>query len=231
MAESGGHSPITTTTFNKQLSEFLIQNNIPHTRNKKFVGREKQLSYLDSVLNHDSDQSATKIVILYGTGGVGKTQLTIEFAYEHSARYSSIFWIDGSSLETTERSIVQAAHLIKQHYIAMGLVESYHYRALNSTTKPEDVRRAFHGWLSDPQNTDWLVLFDNVDDLDSFNIKMFIPHTEWGRVIITSRRSESTAFGKGLHIDDMAMDDALELFKQSSQLNDEDFKKGNLHFK
>lgn len=219
------HSADGLTAAKRHPGEFVIRNNIPYMRNEKFVGRESQLSHLDSTLN-GGPGSKTRTVILHGTGGIGKTQLAIEFAYAHSARYSSIFWLDGSSLESTERSIAEAARLIKRHYQAMGCEDCYRYRALNSTTTPDDMRRAFHDWLFDTMNRDWLVIFDNVDDLESFDIKHFVPHADWGRVIITSRRSELVELGTGLHIDDMAVEEALELLQRVSHLSDEEFKQG-----
>lgn len=46
---------------------------------------------------------------------------------------------------------------------------------------------AFRQWLSRVENTDWLLIFDNADDLKSVKISQYIPETSWGHIVLTSR--------------------------------------------
>jgi MinD superfamily P-loop ATPase len=41
-----------------------------------------------------------KICVIYGLGGMGKTQLAIEYARLHKALYTSFFWLDGKTEES-----------------------------------------------------------------------------------------------------------------------------------
>ena len=53
-----------------------------------------------------------KVSVLYGLGGIGKTQLAIKFAKDHQAKFTSIFFLDGSSQETLLRSFALIYHRI-----------------------------------------------------------------------------------------------------------------------
>ena len=46
---------------------------------------------------------------------------------------------------------------------------------------------AFKQWLSQRENTDWLMIFDNADDLESVQISTYFPKTAWGHIVVTSR--------------------------------------------
>ncbi len=71
-----------------------------------FVGRE---SYLDMMMQQLSPASAVRrrrIGVLHGLGGIGKTQLAIEYARLHKHEYPSFFWVDGKTEESLIQSIV-----------------------------------------------------------------------------------------------------------------------------
>ena len=42
-------------------------------------------------------------------------------------------------------------------------------------------------WLSRAENSQWLLVFDNVDDLSSVPIRKYLPAVNWGHVIFTTR--------------------------------------------
>lgn len=46
---------------------------------------------------------------------------------------------------------------------------------------------AIKRWLSKEGNSDWLLIFDNADDLESVWLPRYFPATSWGHIIITSR--------------------------------------------
>lgn len=51
----------------------------------------------------------------------------------------------------------------------------------------KDKIRAVKSWLSRPENSKWLLVFDNADDLDTVPLHKFYPAVNWGHIIITSR--------------------------------------------
>jgi len=59
--------------------------NVPHLRNRNFTGRETLLTDLRATLA--SGQHAALTQAITGLGGVGKTQLAMEYAYRHTGEY------------------------------------------------------------------------------------------------------------------------------------------------
>lgn len=51
-----------------------------------------------------------QVFVVNGLGGIGKTQLAVEFARKHHWRYSAVLWLDGSSID---KSFVDIAYLLR----------------------------------------------------------------------------------------------------------------------
>jgi len=67
---------------------------IPFPQNPQFLGREEDLARLHLALQGDKPVGAMGIT---GLGGIGKTQLVIEYAYRHRNDYpDGIFWVDAA---------------------------------------------------------------------------------------------------------------------------------------
>ncbi|NTW54887.1 MAG: tetratricopeptide repeat protein [Chlorobaculum sp.] len=144
--------------------------NLPH-RNPNFSGREKVLSVLRESMLHERHTALTQQA-LYGLGGIGKTQLAVEYAYRHSASYEVIWWIRSEEPST-----------LASDYAALAL-------ELNLPEKEEArqalVVQAVTSWLE--RNSNWLLIFDNARDADS--IKSYLPRSASGHVLITSRNPD-----------------------------------------
>ena len=58
----------------------------------KFVQRDAEMQKLEKFLIEDTAASdRRKVVILHGLGGIGKTQLAVEFARKYHNVFSSVF--------------------------------------------------------------------------------------------------------------------------------------------
>ncbi|CZT09975.1 uncharacterized protein RAG0_14579 [Rhynchosporium agropyri] len=80
------------------------------------------------------------------------------------------------------------------------------------------VVKALMGWFSLPRNPGWLLIFDNVDDLESVNVGDFFPTVAKNRMIlITTRRRECTRFGVELELDILDEDESIRLLQRSCQ--------------
>lgn len=204
--------------------------------NSLFTGREEMLKSLHLLLTISSMETngpvATTVVLL-GIGGVGKTQLARQYAYTYCAHHTSISWINGTSLETTYTSFHELARRLVRHYAARnkalippytnlaqhlgmpGLIDGDGQIIVSYKTRGVVVE-AVKDWFSSPNNTGWLVIFDNVDDLDSFNIGEFFPTAAVnGKILITTRRRECTRFGEELELDVMQKLESIELLQRS----------------
>ena len=132
-----------------------------------------------------------KVFVLHGLGGIGKTQLSVEFARKYHTSYSAVFWIDGSTKEKLRRSIADLAGRLPQDQIPES-VKSY------SQEKSSDVDAVVNEmlmWLCKPSNNEWLLIFDNVDrefgglpeDSEAFDVEAYFPAADHGSILITSR--------------------------------------------
>ncbi|MEA3301793.1 MAG: FxSxx-COOH system tetratricopeptide repeat protein, partial [Pseudomonadota bacterium] len=104
-----------------------------------------------------------------GMGGVGKTQLTVEYIYRHKADYRIIWWIRSEEPATMAADYASLA-------VDLNLPEK-------ESKDPTEIAKAVKRWLE--HNPGWLLIFDNAQD--SGEIRNYLPLGGAGHVIITSR--------------------------------------------
>src|SRR5271170_2961194 len=75
---------------------------VPYERNPHFKGRGELLTKLHKKLCEIVPDQHNHRVALYGLGGVGKTQLALEYVYRHwqSKTYDRVYWISAVSQAT-----------------------------------------------------------------------------------------------------------------------------------
>jgi len=73
---------------------------VPYQRNANFTGRKNLLGMLRAKLYEMVPGSWNHRVALYGLGGVGKTQLALEYVFSHKDDYERIYWISAVSEAT-----------------------------------------------------------------------------------------------------------------------------------
>ena len=65
--------------------------NLPHPQNPNFTGREDILAQIHKALN--AGESAALVQAISGLGGIGKTQIALEYAYRFAYSYDVIWWL------------------------------------------------------------------------------------------------------------------------------------------
>jgi len=173
---------------------------------KSFAARNTEMTRLTQVLlPTQTNQMRRKVFIVHGLGGIGKTQLSVEFTRKYRESYSAVFWVDGSTNERLRRSIADLASRLPQHQISEG---SRNYSQRGSTNVDEVVEDVLK-WLSQPLNDQWLLILDNVDrefsgpsrDPESFDVKDYFPTADQGSILITSRLMSLCQLGTDLKLE------------------------------
>jgi len=82
--------------------------------NRGFVGREYLLENLKQEIEKDKD--GLNIIVLYGTGGMGKMQLVLKYIYQQYENYSSVFFVNTASVQTTILGFIQIMQQLVQHH-------------------------------------------------------------------------------------------------------------------
>ncbi len=144
--------------------------NVPR-RNPNFTGREDILEQLRHSLVKEVHIALTQQA-LHGLGGIGKTQLAIEYAYRHSAEYEVIWWIRSAEPSTLFSDYAELAAELNLHE--------------KEAPEQEKIIQAVRKWLDHHSN--WLLVFDNA--VDVVTISNFLPKSSGGHVLITSRNEQ-----------------------------------------
>jgi len=159
---------------------------------ERFVGRDEEMARTAQVLLPTStDRMRRKVFIIHGLGGVGKTQLSVEYTRRYHKSYSAVFWIDSSTKERVRRSIADLASRLPQHQLS----EKTRQYLQNTSSDIDETVEGVLNWFSRPSNDQWLLIFDNVDReyavpskcIDAFDVKDYFPTAEQGSILITSR--------------------------------------------
>ncbi|KAI0101398.1 hypothetical protein GGR51DRAFT_575054 [Nemania sp. FL0031] len=197
-----------------------------HPRNMNFFNRPALLEEIDSYMlppppnQHGSGVETLRSFALYGMGGIGKTQLALEYAYTRRSQFDAIFWITAD----TKANIAECFSNIA---LSLGIA---------TESEVSDLTISFSillRWLSNPtkvvttpgggekvMDASWLIIFDNADDISLMS--EFWPSTGIGSVLITTRDPAGKDFclKRGIGVEPLSHDDALEFFRAQLDLDD-----------
>ena len=163
--------------------------NVPHRRNPDFTGRTQVLTDLHEALQSNEAAALTQRAI-WGLGGIGKTQIALEYAYRHRGDYAVVWWVRAEDSVTLASDYAGLA-------APLGLPEK-------DAAEQKAIVAAVRGWLDN--NDGWLLIFDNARDRES--VLDYVP--QGGSVIITSRAPVWTGLAKPLPIEVMEADEAAD---------------------
>jgi hypothetical protein len=158
--------------------------------NPGFAGRDDLLAAVrDQLLAGDR----AVVQALHGMGGVGKTQLAIEYAHRFADSYDVAWWVNA-----------EQAGLIGDQFAALGMALGCIQRGAGS----EIVRTAVLADLH--QRVRWLLVFDNAEG--PADIRPWLPGGS-GHVLITSRERTWAEIAAPVEVDVLARTESITLLQ------------------
>jgi tetratricopeptide (TPR) repeat protein/transcriptional regulator with XRE-family HTH domain len=171
---------------------------VPHRRNPFFAGREDVLQRLYETLAAGGAAALPQALAISGLGGIGKTQVALEYAYRYRSDYRAVLWVRADSREVLAADLADIADLLH----------------LPEATE-QDRRRAVEGvrrWLH--EQSGWLLILDNADDLEM--VSAFLPSGGTGHVILTTRAQATGLIAQGIALEQMGPEEgALFLLRRA----------------
>jgi len=185
--------------------EAITSHNNLLERNKYFTGRAEQFTAINDLFRSKENSAVNICQTVSGLGGIGKTQLAIEYAYLFCGKFKNCIWFINAETDITTQNyfLAFAAHF--------NIVLPPEY-------KPEDLQRTVKLWLKN--NKKWLLIFDNLESIDV--VKPYLPEKINGRIIITTRNARID-FGNQIALGVFNIDEAI-LFLKKRLSNDKEMK-------
>ncbi|KAI0442909.1 hypothetical protein F4803DRAFT_550628 [Xylaria telfairii] len=184
---------------------------------ERFVAREAELTEIHEKLRGDGGR---KTVVLYGLGGIGKTQLAVAYMKRYKDSYSAIFWFNIKDENSIKQSFARIEHQIKQRHPSASYVGN-----ADKDANPDQTIADVKAWLNLPNNTRWLLVYDNYDnpklpnngDSAAVDIQKYLPEVYQGSVLVTTRSSQ-VEIGHGIRMQKMRnVSDSLEILSATSK--------------
>ncbi|MEU1687879.1 tetratricopeptide repeat protein [Micromonospora sp. NPDC005707] len=141
--------------------------NLPRRPTGLFLGRHHVLDELHRHLEPDAQRVG---VAIFGLGGVGKTELALQYVEGQRSRYSCVWWVSADTEENLTKELAEFARTVQPDWPVWGSAADAAAWALR--------------WFT--SHDDWLLVLDNVTEPST--IAGTLAAAVRGRVIVTSRR-------------------------------------------
>ncbi|KAH8804492.1 violaceus kinesin [Xylogone sp. PMI_703] len=185
---------------------------VPFSRNERFVSREVELQELNAML---ASEDSCQRVAVYGLGGVGKTQIALEFAYRKKEQTPncSVFWVPANEPAAFEQAYRQIGKILDIPGIAKNNA---------------DIKQLIKEALSEEKIAPWLMIIDNADDIDilfkqthgstrTTALVDYLPFSRKGSILFTTRNRRAAikqAGNKVICVDVMDMAEASKVLEK-----------------
>ncbi|MFJ9697381.1 FxSxx-COOH system tetratricopeptide repeat protein [Kitasatospora sp. NPDC101183] len=161
-------------------------------RQSAFTGRREVLDHLHRRLGGGVAAVLPSSQTLFGLGGIGKTQIALEYAHRFKAEYDLVWWIDAEQPELIPTALAKVAR-------ELGLPVG------DSVTEASDA--ALTALRRGAPAERWLLVFDNADE--PAEIQPFLPGGS-GHVLVTSRNPGWNRIAEAFAVDVFTRRESVE---------------------
>jgi tetratricopeptide (TPR) repeat protein len=173
--------------------------NVPYPRNSFFIGCDDILTRLRKQVQTGQASALSQPQAITGLGGIGKTQVAVEYAYRFHQDYQVVLWARAETTEALTSSYVTIATLL-------NLPEQ-------EAQEQEITVQAVKVWLQ--RHSGWLLILDNADDLSL--VPAFLPPALGGHLLLTTRAFSVGHLASRLEVDTLSAEQgALFLLRRAS---------------
>ncbi len=176
--------------------------NIPFRRNPHFTGRDDLIVEIEQALAAGEAAALTQPQAITGLGGVGKTQLAVEYAYRHAAAYDIVWWLRSEEPVTMATDFASLGPELNPP-IAL---------AADLDRNVAAVKRRLE------QTARWLLVFDNAPDAGS--VGRLMPSLSAGHILITSRDRNWGGVARPLQVRPLPREEAIEFLLERTAQSD-----------
>ena len=166
-----------------------------------FTGRSEALAELSKRLYGD-------VQVIYGLGGVGKTQLAVKYALTQEENHDVIWQVRSGSSSSIATDLGELAVTLE----------------LAADEDQTDIKLSrLRNWLS--ANSRWLLIFDDLQDIAELQKMLTLEPTFQGKILITSRNSNWGNSVQSIRLDTWVEEESVQFLKtrlESSKYNGEE---------
>jgi tetratricopeptide (TPR) repeat protein len=174
--------------------------NIPHPRNPYFTGREELLRRLAASLRAGETVGISQPQAVHGLGGVGKSQIALEYAYRYYQDYDAVLWTRADTQEALISGFVVFASLLEL--------------PVQEERDQLKIVQAVKHWLT--SHTRWLLILDNADDLAL--VRDFLPPAGRGHTLLTTRAASMGRLAHPIEVDTLDVEPGALLLLRRADL-------------
>ncbi|CAG7850986.1 SubName: Full=Uncharacterized protein {ECO:0000313/EMBL:CCA68224.1} [Serendipita indica DSM 11827] len=162
------------------------------TVSRNYVDRPELQSLITHNLLPGGHKRHQPRCILHGIGGVGKTQLAMNWIREHESSFTRVIVVDASSQTQLEKDLELSIRVLGPEYSKMTWNDAVAYL--------------------DGKAKGWLLFFDNADSPD-LDLRPYLPMSTHGAVMITTRNSEYVGYAPdgSVPVGDLEESEAIKL--------------------
>ncbi|TMC15115.1 MAG: tetratricopeptide repeat protein [Chloroflexi bacterium] len=164
---------------------------VPLARNHFFRGREAHLRALHEHFRLPGDGMHAQVQVICGVGGIGKTQIALEYAHRFCDDYATVLWLRAETPETLFsdlRALIEAFDLPERQ-------DHLHHQPLSTVKR----------WLKEHSN--WLLILDNVEEFAL--VCELLPFPCTGHVLLTTRRQFTDTSWSCLHLEPWSSEEGV----------------------